>query len=171
MSTPSSVWLPATIATLFQTGRVIDGRSVFCVRMGIADQSNFGTAGGITIDDLLEAAIGRGRVYADKQLVVTRTLDPYGLMFSGEIDVSNCHVVAECLSKAYIGDDDLHLDVSGLIFGDISGIRAFVDAAEARGERRLMLHGLPELLQTVMRVTGWADLPNLRLCNCTGWNA
>ena len=139
--------------------------------MGIADQSNFWTAEGITIDDLLEAAIGRGRVYADKQLVVTRTLDPYGLMFSGEIDVTNSHVVAECMRKAFVGDDDLHLDVSGLIFGDISGIRAFVDVAEVRGERRLMLHGLPQLLQTVMKVTGWADLPNLRLCDCTGSKA
>jgi hypothetical protein len=29
----------------------------------------------------------------------------------------------------------------------------------------LMLHGLPELLQTVMRVTGWADLPKLVICS------
>lgn len=139
--------------------------------MGIADQSNFWTAEGISIDDLLEAAIGRGSVYADKNLVVTRTLDPYGLTFAGEIDVNNCHAVAQCLSTTFVGDDDLHLDVSGLIFCDISGIRAFVDAAERKtahaNERRLLLHGLPELLQTVMRVTGWADLPNLVLCSCT----
>jgi anti-anti-sigma factor len=142
--------------------------------MGIADQSNFWTAEGISIDDLLEAAIGRGSVYADKNLVVTRTLDPYGLTFSGEIDVNNSHAVARCLSTTFVGDDDLHLDVSGLIFCDISGIRAFVDAAEQKttdaNERRLLLHGLPQLLQTVMRVTGWADLPNLVLCNCTVGN-
>jgi anti-anti-sigma factor len=142
--------------------------------MGIADQSNLWAAEGITVDDLLEAAIGRGRVYGDKQLVVTRTLDPYGLMFSGEIDVNNSHAVAECMNSPFVGDDDLHLDVSGLIFCDISGIRAFVEAAERKttgNERRLLLHGLPDLLQTVMKVTGWADLPGLVLCNCSGWKA
>ena len=36
--------------------------------------------------------------------------------------------------------------------------RSFVEAAENRVGGRLMLHGLPELLQIVMRVTGWADL-------------
>ena len=139
--------------------------------MGIADQSNFWTVEGNSIDDLLEAAIGRGRVYADKQLVVTRTRDPYGLLFSGEIDVTNCHAVAECLSTTFVGDDDLHLDVSGLIFCDISGIRAFVEAAGPGEVRHLLLHGLPDALQTVMKVTGWADLPNLVLCNCSGLKA
>jgi anti-anti-sigma factor len=139
--------------------------------MGIADHSDFWTAEGISIDDLLEAGIGRGRVYADKQLVVTRTVDPYGLTFSGEIDVTNCHAVAECMSMAFVGDGDLHLDVSGLIFCDISGIRAFVDTAGQQHGRRLMLHGLPELLQTVMKVTGWADLPSLALCDCAGGEA
>lgn len=137
--------------------------------MGVAYTSQkFWTAEGIRIDDLLEAAIGTGRVYADKQLVVTRTLNPYGLRFSGEIDVVNRHAVAKCLSMTLVADDDIHLNVSGLIFCDIGGIRSFVDAAESREKGRLMLHGLPELLQTVMRVTGWADRPNLVICNCTG---
>ena len=139
--------------------------------MGIADQSNFWTTEGGRIDEMLEAAIGRGCVYADKQLVVARPLDPYGLTFTGEIDVTNCHAVAECLSTPFVGDGDVHLDVSGLIFCDISGIRAFVDAAAERKERRLLLHGLPELLQTVMKVTGWADLPSLALCDCAGSTA
>ena len=67
---------------------------------------------------------------------------------------------------AVLGDHDLHLDVSGLIFCDVSGIRSFVEVAENRKGGQLMLHGIPELLQTVMRVTGWADLPNLLICNC-----
>jgi len=119
------------------------------------------------IDDSLEAAIGVGRVYVDKRLVVTRTLTPYGLSFAGEIDVTNSHAVGECLRMTVmLQDQDLHLDVSSLIFCDISGIRSFVEVAEVREGGRLMLHGLPELLQTVMRVTGWADLPKLVICSC-----
>jgi anti-anti-sigma factor len=138
--------------------------------MGIADRSHhYCTArgeGGIGIDDLVDAVMGGGAVFADKQLVVTRTLDPSGLRFSGEIDINNCGAVAACLGSIASQHGDIHLDVSNLIFCDISGIRAFVDAAEHREKGRLLLHGLPHLLQTVMRVTGWANLPNLVVCDC-----
>jgi anti-anti-sigma factor len=143
--------------------------------MGIADRSHHSwTArweGGISIDDLVDAFMGGGTVYADKQLVVTRTLDPSGLRFSGEIDVNNRDAVAQCLALTPAGEEDIHLDVRRLIFCDISGIRAFVEAAEQRVKGRLVLHGLPELLQTVMRVTGWANLPNLAVCDCKGDSA
>jgi anti-anti-sigma factor len=122
---------------------------------------------GVSIDELVDAFIGGDTVFADKQLVVTRTLDPTGLRFSGEIDVNNRGAVASCLGAVAAGEDDVHLDVTSLIFCDISGIRAFVEAAQHRKKGRLLLHGLPELLQTVMRVTGWADQPSLAVCDCT----
>jgi anti-anti-sigma factor len=137
--------------------------------MGVADLLwNYWAAGGSSIDDRLEAARGGGIVYADKHLVVTRTEAPIGLYFAGEIDVTNSHAVAESLCNAAMDDADIHLDLSGLSFCDISGIRSLVDAAETRQTGRLMLHGLPDLLQTVMNVTGWSDLPNLQICNCGG---
>jgi anti-anti-sigma factor len=135
--------------------------------MGFADLLwNYWAAGGVNIDERLEAASGGGIVYADKHLVVRRTEEPDGLYFAGEIDVTNSHAVAESLGNASMGDADIHLDLSGLSFCDISGIRSLVDAAESRQTGRLMLHGLPALLQTVMHVTGWSDLPNLHICNC-----
>jgi anti-anti-sigma factor len=138
--------------------------------MGIADRGHHywiaRWEGGISIDDLVDAFMGGGTVFADKQLVVTRTLDPNGLRFSGEIDINNCSVVGTCLKAIAAKEADVHLDVTSLIFCDISGIRAFVEAAEHRDKGRLLLHGLPELLQTVMRVTGWADLPSLVVCDC-----
>jgi hypothetical protein len=140
--------------------------------MGFADRSHdFCTAvagEGVDIDDLVDRFFGADTVFADKQLVVARTLDPVGLCFSGEIDVTNRDAVARSVGLFPAGDGDVHLDVTELIFCDISGIRAFVEAAEAPRQGRLLLHGLPELLQTVMRVTGWADLPNLRICHCAG---
>jgi STAS domain len=140
--------------------------------MGFADRSHdFCTALAgerVDIDDLVDRFFGADTVFADKQLVVARTLDPVGLCFSGEIDVTNRDAVARCVGLFPAGEGDVHLDVTELIFCDISGIRAFVEAAEAPRQGRLLLHGLPELLQTVMRVTGWADLPNLRICHCAG---
>jgi anti-anti-sigma factor len=119
---------------------------------------------GVSIDQLVHAFVGGDTAYADKQLVVTRAPGPAGLRFSGEIDATNRDAVAKCLGLMPAAGD-IHLDVSSLIFRDISGIRAFVDAAEVRAQGRLMLHGLPDRLQTVMRVTGWADLPSLVVCD------
>jgi anti-anti-sigma factor len=135
--------------------------------MGVPDiRIDFWKGEALSIDDLVEAAIRGGRIYADKQLVVTRTLEPYGLCFSGEIDMTNSHAVRQSLSMAFVRTGDMHLDLRSLIFCDISGIRSFVDAAEAMDGGRLLLHGLPPLLQKVMQVTGWSDMESLVLCNC-----
>jgi anti-anti-sigma regulatory factor len=135
--------------------------------MGVADiRVDFWTQQGLNIDELVEAAVSGGHIYADKQLVVTRTLEPYGLCFSGEIDIANSNAVPLSLSMAFVRNGDMHLDVSRLIFCDISGIRSFVDAAQAMHAGRLMLHGLPALLQKVLTVTGWSEMESLVLCHC-----
>ena len=119
------------------------------------------------IEDVLIAALAGGRVYADRSLIVSRTRVPKGLRFVGEIDATNAHAVAESLVGASAEGGDIHLDLTGLIFCDISGIRALVEAAENLGEGwQLKLHGLPAQLQTVMKATGWADLPSLAICTC-----
>ena len=100
-------------------------------------------------------------MYSDKQLVVMRTHEPTGFSFSGEMDASNSRAVAESLSSVLAGDEDIHIDLSELSFCDISGIRCLVEAAQARERGRLMIHGLPPLLQTVMNVTGWSDQKHL----------
>ena len=66
----------------------------------------------------------------------------------------------------FVRNGDMHLDLGSLIFCDISGIRSFVDAAEAMDGGRLMLHGLPALLQKVMNVTGWSEMDSLVICRC-----
>ena len=105
-----------------------------------------------------------GRLYSDKQLVVMRTNEPFGLSFSGEMDATNSRAVAESLGAVLAGDDDIHIDLSELSFCDISGIRCLVEAAQSRERGRLMIHGLPPLLQTVMAVTGWSDQEHMVVC-------
>jgi anti-anti-sigma factor len=104
--------------------------------------------------------------FTARRLVVTRTLAPPGLRFKGEIDASNVGAVREALvtqSQAA----DLHLDLTGLLFCDVSGIRALVAQAEARDcLHRLVLHGLPAQIEKVLNVVGWSELPGLAFCNC-----
>jgi anti-anti-sigma regulatory factor len=118
----------------------------------------------------------RNQVYADKQLVVSRTAVPATLSITGTIDYYNADAVAAALiaelsqtgdvatalSDAITGNLDLTLDLSRLEFTDVTGIRALVRIAEtAAAGRRLVLRGLPPRIRTVMVVVGWADLPNL----------
>ena len=136
--------------------------------MGIGDRPvGYWSAGGFFIDDFFAASHGDGPAYADKHLVVTRTDDPVGLRFAGEIDITNSDAVAQSLRLALADSGDPHLDLTRLSFCDISGIRALVEMAMGleRG-RTMLLHGLPEQLETVMRVTGWSGLPSLTLCSC-----
>src|ERR1700738_10152 len=106
-------------------------------------------------------------IYTDKQLVIRHTVPASGLSFSGVLDVFNADSVAGCLSSQLEGQGDLHIDLSKVEFCDVSGIRALVSAAEtAGGGRRMILHGLPPLLQKVMALVGWGELPTLELCDC-----
>jgi anti-anti-sigma factor len=106
-------------------------------------------------------------VYSDGHLVVMRTTEPVGLMVAGEIDISNTSMVADSLRLEFEDGTEPHLDVSRVSFCDVSGIRTLVSLAQDLApNRRLLLHGLAPQLETVLKVTGWADLPGLELCKC-----
>lgn len=122
---------------------------------------------GFYIEEFIDAGVSGAPVYADRHLVITPTEKPRGLRFAGEIDIANSDAVGASLALAFPESGNPHLDVSRLSFCDISGIRAIVEAAGALGNgRRLMLHGLPAQLETVIKVTGWSELPSLELCHC-----
>jgi ABC-type transporter Mla MlaB component len=127
---------------------------------------------------LLAQPMEEDEVYIDKQLVISRTRSPSGLILSGSIDHYNAEAVAAALTRelhspvpgaegfsdAITGNGDLHLDVSRLEFADVTGIRALVRIAQnSTAGRRLLLRGLPERIRTVIAVVGWSDLPNLVL--------
>jgi anti-anti-sigma regulatory factor len=125
---------------------------------------------------LLSQGSEEERVYADKQLVISRANSTSGLSITGAIDYYNAEAVAEALTalfhadgeapaifkNAIAGNGDLHLDLSRLEFTDVTGIRALVRLAENAGDgRRLVLRGLPPSIVKVITVVGWAELPNL----------
>ena len=100
-------------------------------------------------------------------VLVTRTAAPAGLRLSGEIDASNVHLVRDALAEFGARGGSLHVDLSELLFCDVSGIRAIVSYAESRDhDRRLVLHGLPAQIEKVMNVVGWSELAGLEFCGC-----
>ena len=115
-------------------------------------------------DPLVDA--GGLTVYTDRQLVVTRTEMPDGLRFLGEIDLSNSTAIARSLIPLLSMNANPHLDMTDLIFCDVSGIRALVTVAQNLGpDRRLRLHGLEPQIERVIRVIGWSgDSGGLGFC-------
>ncbi len=70
-------------------------------------------------------------MYADRQLVIRHTIPTNGLSFAGTIDVMNADQVAAALISHIDKGKPLHLELSRVEFSDVSGIRAFVLAAES----------------------------------------
>ncbi|MDB5067392.1 MAG: anti-sigma factor antagonist [Chloroflexi bacterium] len=105
---------------------------------------------------------GATPVYDNGRLRVTRTLHPPTLSLTGEIDQWNARSVTRGLQAALEGEGDVHLDLSGVAFCDVDGIRALVTTAEGLSEgRRVVIHGLPAQLKKVIRLVGWDNHPAL----------
>jgi anti-anti-sigma factor len=86
------------------------------------------------------------------------------LNLTGEIDHWNARLVSQALQTALKGEGDVHLDLSGVVFCDVEGLRALVSAAEDLCDgRRLVIEGLPAQLRKVLRLVGWDHHPGLEI--------
>lgn len=98
----------------------------------------------------------------EPQLRISSGPQPAWLLISGEIDAWNVERVRDALREALLAAGDLHLDVSRLLFCDVTGIRAIASAAAHLDDgRRIILHGLDPQLQKVFGVVGWGGMPGL----------
>jgi anti-anti-sigma regulatory factor len=100
-------------------------------------------------------------VYEDAILHIRRSADCSTVFFTGEIDGSNVDAVSESLLLDTGGAGDIHVDLNGVSFCDVGGLRAFVRAGLDLAPRRLVLRGLPRHLHTAVQLVGWAELPSL----------
>ena len=95
-------------------------------------------------------------------LVIDRSEDPRTLWLRGDVDVSNSDAVGTALADALADGADVLVDFGGVLFCDLSGLRAVVRAAQsaAPGQRITVAH-LPAHLRRAVRMVGWSDLPGL----------
>lgn len=89
-------------------------------------------------------------VYTDSQLVVEEMLPLGELRFTGEIDGRNATAVTSAVAAAVHSDADLHLDLSAAEFRDETGLDALLVAAGSLRKGRLVLHGLPPLIEAAI---------------------
>ncbi|UBU11753.1 STAS domain-containing protein [Nonomuraea gerenzanensis] len=105
-------------------------------------------------------------VQPDDRARVTLVAHPFGLRISGEIDRGNRHLLTGALGWALLaGSHDIRLDLSGLTFIDVAGMRLIVVvAARLPGDRELVLDPISPAVRRVLALTGWAEAPGLRVC-------
>jgi anti-anti-sigma factor len=102
-------------------------------------------------------------VYDDGVLQMTPVDSPPGLVIAGEIDEDTYSALIGKLEKL-AGAAEIHLDLSGVTYCDLAGLRAIIRMASPSSggqARRLVLHGLPPQLRTVLEIVGWDSTPGL----------
>ena len=104
------------------------------------------------------------RSVADDVLRMTQVNGGLGLIIAGEIDESSYPRLLRGLG-ALNARDDVHIDLAGVSFCDLAGLRAIVCAGEpgtdgsARGH--LTLHAVPGRLRRILEILGWDDMPGV----------
>jgi anti-anti-sigma factor len=93
-------------------------------------------------------------LFDDGMLEIAQAGDQQRLMISGEIDVSNSDAVAVELARES-GLEELWIDLSGVLFSDLSGVRAILGAAgRVSGRSTLRLYRIPDQLRRTMELAG-----------------
>lgn len=113
-------------------------------------------------------------VYDDGVLRVARAGSPPGLVIAGEIDESNYSGLVRALDRLVAGHGEVHVNMAGVEFCDLAGLRAILRLAENRGAeqdypaRRLVLHEVPRQVKRVLQIMGWDVMPGVALREAAG---
>jgi anti-anti-sigma factor len=100
---------------------------------------------------------------ADRLLRITPLADPVGLRLEGELDHATLPALIRALASMADGGS-FCVDLSGLVFCDVGGLRVLVTAASSlRGGQVLTLLSPSPQLRRLLHLTGWDQMADLRL--------
>jgi anti-anti-sigma factor len=103
-------------------------------------------------------------IFDDGMLQIGRSDEQRTLALRGEIDLSNAERVSAALTQEAQRGGDLDLDLSGVLFCDLAGLRAILQASMGLADgHRLILQGMPAALHKTMEIAGWAPGPRLTI--------
>jgi ABC-type transporter Mla MlaB component len=118
-----------------------------------------------------EPGRGSGLVVDDGTLRITwRSGEPPIMVLAGEVDESSYPGLVAALTGAVAQYDEIHLDLAGLDYCDLAGLRAIVrlaspDAADGGAVKQVVLHQVPDSLRTVLHIVGWDAAARLTLAD------
>jgi anti-anti-sigma regulatory factor len=100
----------------------------------------------------------------DDLLRITQANGVPGLIIAGEVDESSYPHLLRALA-ALNPHGDVHIDLGGVDFCDLAGLRAIVCVTEAEtgasAPRRLTLHAMPDRLRRILQILGWDEMPGV----------
>lgn len=96
-------------------------------------------------------------------LRISPTFTPPGLALSGAIDESTYPGLKDALRSVGARTGHLCLDLAGLTFCDMAGLRALIGAGQSVTgmDRQVILRDMPEYMALMMRIAGWDELPGV----------
>jgi anti-anti-sigma factor len=116
------------------------------------------------MDDRYPVYDDRHPAYDNGVLRIIETAWPAGLQITGEIDEATYPALVTSLHDIAERHHEFHLDLSGVSYCDLAGLRAIVrlaDHADAGPVRHVLLHNVPHHMRVALAVTGWDALPGL----------
>jgi anti-anti-sigma regulatory factor len=103
----------------------------------------------------------------DRALRIIRNGDGPELVVAGEIDEFSYPDLTASLAEASADGGDIHVDLGGVEYCDIAGLRAIVCATGSPGRphpsRCVVLHAVPPQLRKILHILGWDALPGVIL--------
>lgn len=103
-------------------------------------------------------------LYDDGVLRITGV--PPVAALAGEIDESSYAGLLSALEELGNGYNEVQLDLAGVRYCDLAGLRAIVSltsAGRSGAVRRVVLHDIPPSLRKVLQIVGWDATPGLAL--------
>lgn len=120
-------------------------------------------------DELAAATLGTGPASPKPCLDIRIRFNPVLplVRLRGELDISGDHLVQDAVESAAANTNlgaSVILDISGVTFCDVAGLRALEDAGAAltRDGRHLVLYDVPESVKRLMAVVGIASRLEMR---------
>ncbi|MGK5636949.1 MEDS domain-containing protein [Streptomyces sp. URMC 126] len=109
--------------------------------------------------------VGPDPLVRTADLLVVRTYRPPGLRLEGRVDASAHRQLRDALRSVAGVRGELRLEMSGVEFPDLGGLRLLMTFARARAARHRSVEvtGLAPELSQVITLIGWDRTPGLRL--------
>jgi ABC-type transporter Mla MlaB component len=108
----------------------------------------------------------RHPAYDNGVLRISQTTSPAGLAIAGEIDEATYPALVTSLHEIADAHQVVHVDLGGVIYCDLAGLRAIVRLAVDEGAaqpRHVRLSNVPQHIRVVLAIIGWDALPGLAL--------
>ncbi len=118
-----------------------------------------------------EPGRGSGLVLDDGTLRITwRSGEPPIMVLAGEVDEASYPGLVAALTGAAAHYDEIHLDLAGLDYCDLAGLRAIVrlaspEAAGGGSVKQVVLHRVPDSVRTVLHIVGWDAAARLTMAD------